>query len=721
MNRFRIVIRALFVVAVAAASAASSLAPAVAQAAAGPQATAASRAAAAPAALVAAQMPAIQAQDGTRFYPGPCSFSETTDLSGLTGGKLVMQCGKLTVPARHADPNGPSLQLSVAVLKSTAANPQPDPVFFLQGGPGGSTIDTYLQLIPLDKRLHGLDRDIVLFDQRGTLYATPNLFCQEAYDETIRELNLDLTKEDANTRYEGALKSCRDRLTSNGADLSWFNSLENAADIESLRLALGYGKINLYGVSYGTQLALHYMRLYPQSLRSAIIDSVIPPQISAVADQPEVLNHGLETIFAACAADAACSRAYPNVKQVFYDQVARLNSTKAHISLTDYKTSTVYPTLLDGDTVLSAVIQMLYATDLLPLIPRTVYQVRAGDYSAIEKILSNVVFSKTLSDGMFYATYCAEEGQFDPAKVNYQGLPGALLDQEKRSTQQFVDTCAVWAVKALPASASDPVQSDVPTLVLAGNFDPVTPPTYAQEAAKTLTHSYLFVMPDGGHGALTSGACQDSLFLQFLADPTRSPDGACVAQQKMVFNTPGALVVLPNLISLINPKGGELALMGVFLAGLLFLLTAVIIYPLVWLVRLARRPAPAPAMEYGSTAEPARLERPFLYRLAPWLAGFTGPMLLAFIIVIYGVTMKLVLSNDNRILFGLPGSARPLFVLPVLAVIFIALMLAGALAAWARRAGSVWGRLYLSLLVLAGAACAVALFAFGLVQALFLG
>jgi pimeloyl-ACP methyl ester carboxylesterase len=674
----------------------------------------------------------LQTGDAT-FEPGPCDFPDTPAIA--TG--MELECGWLTVPEAYNAPTGRTLRLAVAIIRSADPNPDPIPVIFLQGGPGGSTIDTYLQLIPLNPRLSALNRDVILFDQRGTLYSQPSLFCEETYQLGIDLLDADISDEEASRQYLDALGACRARLESEGVDLSAFDSLENAADVDALRRALGYDQVHLYGVSYGTLLALHVMRLFPEGLASVTIDSVMPTQVAAIEDQPRVIARGLDALFESCAADPGCSRAYPDLETVLYSQVDRLNADNARITLTNLETGGTYPALLDGDTVLSVVIQLMYATDLVPMIPRTIYQVRAGDYQVIETLLSNLVFDRSMSYGMFYSVWCAEEPELDLARLNLEAMPPQLADEMRASSEQYLQVCSIWDVQPLPADANAPVTSDIPTLVLSGAFDPVTPPEYAEQAAEGLSNAYSFVIPSGGHAQVTSGECQDSLFIQFMNDPTRAPDAACVADLQVNFSTPGALVPWPRLISLLNPQDTDLMLLLVYGLGTLFLLTAFVVYPLVWLTRWMRRPreaaslagsaygagSGAPEAVYGPPgpyAPPSPPGKPFLYRLAPWLAALTGGMLLVFLVVAFAVALQMALANDNRILFGLPGTARPLFVLPLLSAVAVVLMLAGALMAWLRGAGSIWGRLYLTLLTLAGGASVLVLIAWEALQALFL-
>lgn len=661
----------------------------------------------------------LQAGDG-QFESAPCMFSVP---AGYQEGKDV-SCGWLIVPEQHANPNGPTIRLAVAIFKSRAANPQPDPLVMAQGGPGGSTIDIYSQLIPLDPRLANLDRDIVLFDQRGTLYSKPALTCPEVLDMTIATLDQDLTVEESTQKSLQALQSCHDRLVKEGVNLSAFDSLENAADVESLRLTLGYDKINLYGVSYGTLLALHVLRQYSAGLRSVIIDSVVPPQTNFVIDAPFSQNRALEAVFDGCANQPACNSRYPNLRQVFYEVYDRLNEQKSHQVLTDYKESKEYPALIDGTTFFNAIIQMLYATDLVPMIPRVIYQVKDGDFTLVNRILSLVVFDHTMSEGMYYSVVCSENNSAELGKTDYSPLPDDIEQYQKEGAEAIQKTCGFWKVDPLDALAKQPVASDVPTLILSGSFDPITPPDYAKLAASTLPNSYFVEFPIGGHGELTSGACQDSVVLAFLDNPAQKPDSSCATAQKMEFTTPFTILHFPALLGLLNLSGSMPYQLGAYGLSVLFLLTGLLIYPIVWLVRMIRGSgrktapavtavaegvdaygAPVDALYSGST-EPVPVvttprRKPFLYRFAPWLNALAALSLLGFIIVVYVVALQMALSNDNRFLMGLPGSTAPLFILPYLAILCAVGMTVGMVSAWARRAGSVAGRLYLTLLCIA--------------------
>ncbi len=661
-------------------------------------------------------------QDIARFESAECMFDP---FPGLIEG-TNMECGYLTVPEEWDNPSGPTIRLAVVILKAQSENPAPDPLVMMQGGPGGSTIDLYTQVLPVTGRLWA-DRDIILFDQRGTLLSEPALTCPEYMDMAIETLDDDLTDEQIRDLINTAMTECRDRLVEEGVNLSAFDSRENAADVPALVRALGYEEYNLYGVSYGTLLAQHVMRFNPEGLRTVILDSVVPPGVDWFVRAPQTQNRSYEELFAACAADTDCNEAYPNLREVLYETVDRLNAEPAYVSLTDAETGLTHRALLDGDTVLSAVFQMMYSTDLLPMVPSIIYDARANRFDVLTRILSLLVFDRTMSYGMYYSVNCSEDGDVEESDLDLSGLPEQVAALNDDSVAGFLEVCDIWDVEALDSVIDAPVQSDVPTLLLSGHFDPITPPEYAEIAAETLPNSYNVVFPWGGHGAATSGECQDSVILQFINNPNQAPDTACVAEYGSVrLLTPNAIVKLPAIARLLTAEGSSLIELLVYGLALLFLLTALVVYPLVWLVRLMRKPAPAvvPAATPGYAGEfdpvaalrPVDVPKPALYRFAPWISWFNAAALLLFTAIVAGVLFSLIAANDLRWLVGLPGSTRPAFVLPPLALLLTLLMLAGVLVAWVRRAGSVWGRIYLTLITLAAIVCLIILGLWGMLS-----
>ncbi len=264
---------------------------------------------------LSAAAPPVLAQAGTFAYTECPVEMPPGEVEGET-----VDCGYLTVPADHADPRGPTIDLAVAILYAETDEPQPDPVVYLEGGPGGETItdfDSWRGYPLLD------DRDLVLFDQRGTGWSIPLLDCPAEIDE------LD------GAEYAAALAACRDELLAEGIDLALFDSRQSAADVEALRQALGYEQWNLYGISYGTRLALTVMRDYPEGVRSAVLDSVYPPQVYTLEELASDELAGLESMFDGCAADRACQAAYPYLEWDFYDVIDALDAEPMVVDYTD--------------------------------------------------------------------------------------------------------------------------------------------------------------------------------------------------------------------------------------------------------------------------------------------------------------------------------------------------------------------------------------------------
>lgn len=653
--------------------------------------------------LLALWLPAAPAlAQGPSFASAPCML----DVSkyGAAEGRDAA-CGYLTVPERYEQPDGPTIQLAVMIVKSTAARPAPDPIVMLQGGPGGSTIDTYAQLLFSTAADLRARRDVVLFDQRGTLYSRPSLACTEERDLVDRTLEQRLTPEESTRLSLEATAACHDRLRSEGVNLAAFNSIENAADVEALRVALGYQQINLYGVSYGTLLAQHVMRDHPSGLRSVVLDAVVPTSTNFVPDVARSANRSFGELLAACAAEPACAEAYPNLEQTLTEQIARLNETPARVPLTDPETGKTYQSVFDGDTLQGALFQMLYATELLPLLPAAIDAASHDEFTFFSKILPLFVFDRTLNTGMYYSVICAEDADYDPAAIKTDDLRPIFAKDARDDAEQVLQVCQRWGVSDLGPAVDAPVASEIPTLVFSGRFDPITPPAYAATAASTLPNSYSFTFPNTGHGALNSADCARAIALQFWGEPSRAPDGSCVdALGPPVFRTPQNTVLSPAGASLIEwLNGRELLWPLVLLSALVLLLSLFLVWPLAWLIGLLMSRPRAP--------------KPGLAKLATWLMVLLAALALAYVVGLLVAVFAGGLEGVVNLYVGFPLEARPVLALaPLVALLALAVAALAGLA-WARSYWSALGRAYYTLLALAGLAFTVALGASGLLTA----
>jgi pimeloyl-ACP methyl ester carboxylesterase len=444
-----------------------------------------------------------------------------------------VECGYLNVPERRDRPDSRTIRLHVAIYKSSAASPAPDPVVYLEGGPGGDALKSVA--LGYDRRVVPFleERDFIVFDQRGTGFSEPSLDCPELSALSYELLDDDLSVEESTERYVAETLACRTRLGQEEIDFSAYNSVESAADLADLREALGYAEWNLYGISYGTRLALTAMREHPEGVRSVILDSAVPLQ-SGEDETPGNIARAFEQLFEGCAASASCRAAYPDLESEFYELVDRLNEAPVTEPVVDPLDGQRYTLLLNGDSLFGVVTQALYSTDLIVLLPLAIHAAATEvDYSLLARLaMIGTVQGQFISEGMFYSVRCHEEIAFTTevelaaADDPFPELRG-VFDQSS-----YAPICAAWGAGAADPVENQPVESDIPTLVLAGEYDPATPPEDGRIAAATLTNSTFLEFPGLGHGVSADGGCPLNITLAFLRDPGAPPDASCIADMQ---------------------------------------------------------------------------------------------------------------------------------------------------------------------------------------------
>lgn len=440
------------------------------------------------------------------FRPTPCPLGDPVEL--VTQG---VACGVLRVPERHANPRGPSIELAVAVVAAKHSGSAGEPVVYLEGGPGGGALVGLGFWIGTSLRD---DHDIVVFDQRGTGFSKPSLACRElslAADEHW-------SNQEALDEYRSGVRDCRARLTSEGIDLGAYTTNENAADVESLRVALGIDRWGLYGISYGTRLALEVMRDYPAGVTSAVLDSAYPPQVRAFEDHGARLDRAFDALIQACAADPACAAEYPGLGQSFGPA---MDTLEAHVGRPVDEVS--------GHAIEAALRGWLYDTRLIGILPALIHSAEIGNTGPfLPPSEAHPVDPLVDSIGMNLSVECAERGsRADPAAVAADaaahGRWRVLLERDWTPA-----ACAIWDVPPARGEDLEPVLSSIPTLVFAGNLDPVTPPSYGALTASTLDHAQLIEVPRFGHG-VTMTRCPSDIRDAFFANPEQPLDRSCIA------------------------------------------------------------------------------------------------------------------------------------------------------------------------------------------------
>ncbi|MCA9918028.1 MAG: alpha/beta fold hydrolase [Anaerolineales bacterium] len=484
-----------------------------------------------PTAVPPTNTPAPTATPEPAYEP---TFAYTTCEFGIPGNRDV-RCGYLTVPENRDDvANGRTVQLHVAIFASDSANPAPDPVVYLEGGPGGDA----LELVPLtfnDQFASFLaDRDFIIFDQRGTGYSEPSLACPELIDLTLDTLDDDLTTEEGEALYLDAVAACRARLVDEGVDLTAYNSAENAADVADLRVALGYEAWNLYGISYGTRLAQTVMRDHPEGIRSVILDSTYPLAANLQLETAVNAERAFTVFFAGCAADPACNAAYPNLDEVFAQLVSDLNDNPITIEVYNLSDRQNYDALINGDFLVSVLFNGLYSVELTKIMPKLIYDVRDGRTTDLNALVSTLLYQQQFfSQGMQLSVQCNEEVSFSvPGETMPSTAYPYLNDifEGGSVTGQFgFAVCDLWQSGEADPIENMLVNSNLPTLILAGEYDPITPPSWGQDVSEGLSDFYYFEFPGIGHGASVSADCPLEITQAFLNDPTTEPDASCIA------------------------------------------------------------------------------------------------------------------------------------------------------------------------------------------------
>lgn len=642
--------------------------------------------------LLAAPAGPVAAQDTPgAFIPAPCMF-EGIELGPTTldGAALGFECGYVVVPLRHAEPDGATIRLPVAVRRAAAG--APDPLLLAQGGPGGDAFKVFSILVQPTGDL-STSRDIVIFNQRGTPYAEPELTCPET-DAALADI-LAADSEEGERLYNEAMAACYDRLLAEGIDLSAFNSLENAADVPLIARALGYDEYNFYGVSYGTLLGLHLMRNHPEGLRSVILDSVVPPDVNFLSEIAASEDRVFGEVFAACAADPACAAAYPNLEARFYALVAQYDQLPVDMTLTDPETGQSYDTYLDGRGLRSVLYQLLYVPRMAAVLPSVIADIEAGDLRYLEAMWPLLVFDQLVAEGMYNSVICAEDADIDVAAVPLDGVRPEIAATAVDSLQSILDGCARWQVEPLPPSVDDPVVSDIPTLLLSGRFDPVTPPAFAAVAAVGLSNATNLVDPTAAHGVAFQNDCINGIILDFLADPSAPPDSSCLAAAEPLDFVPPDAVTLPLLADVNQLRPRVLVAFGVAAVLLLVVLSPFLLWPIVYLVRV-----------FGDKPEArAAADRRVRWLGRGLLLAF-GALALVFSVGLLGFVVAAVADLTLATALALPGAAAPLLWLPIILLALAVAAVVALVLMWRRPgSGSLPGKVYHTIV----AVCAVVL------------
>ncbi|MEE4174037.1 MAG: alpha/beta hydrolase [Xanthomonadales bacterium] len=424
------------------------------------------------------------------------------------------RCGFLEVPENPDDPDGRTIRIHVAVGEAGSQTPAQDPLFFFAGGPGQAASETWVMIRSALRKIRK-DRDIVMVDQRGTGQSNP-LQCRS---EELMDLDATLDFEQITREAE----RCRDSLD---ADPRFYTTTVAMQDIDAVRRAMGYEQINLMGVSYGTRAAQVYLRQFPDTVRTVVLDSVVPMQLALGQEHAPMLDAAVQKVLADCRQDADCDSRFPNQAGALNALLADLRAQPRELTLTHPVTGEVENLTITAETLAVAIRFLSYASESQAMLPLLIHEaVTTGDLSRLAAQAMMVMDSLTesLSRGMELSVMCSEDYPFlNLAADQSDTILGDIM------LRGFEAQCSVWPTGVVPDGFHDPVVSEVPVLLLSGERDPVTPPRYADQAAETFDNSLHLVAEGQSHSVMRHRCLQDVVTDFVNAGTVEDLDTACV-------------------------------------------------------------------------------------------------------------------------------------------------------------------------------------------------
>jgi pimeloyl-ACP methyl ester carboxylesterase len=442
---------------------------------------------------------------------------------GIAGiGTAGAYCTRFDVPEDWNVPSGRHISLRVAIVRSVAVHSDADPVVFLDGGPGGAATEDYPGIAPALTLLRER-RDILLIDQRGTggsnaLACGSNGASEQASAATPKPRDLSTSLQ--------LIQQCLVAVRMHAAP-EHYTTTDAIMDLEAIRQALEAPQLNLLGISYGTRVAQQYAARYPHWVRSMVLDSAVPNTLALGSDHARNLERVLRLLFARCSAEEACRRSFGDTYATLYQLRDRLRAQPQSLTVRDPSDYQALQMDFSAEDLTAIVRINAYNPITAALLPLTLYQADHGNYAPLvsqKKWISDDLGSE-ITGGMELSVVCAEDADLlSPRPEDAATLLGN--DQ----IVKIQSACAVWPRGARPADFHAPLTSTLPVLILAGQYDPVTPPSYATALLRTLPNARVLLAPGQGHAVIGSG-CMPRLVRQFIDEPNpRALDDSCLQQ-----------------------------------------------------------------------------------------------------------------------------------------------------------------------------------------------
>ena len=416
---------------------------------------------------------------------------------------IKARCGDFERPLDPEQPDGETITLRVAVVPALSLEPDPDPVVPLAGGPGQGAVQFYAAYSGAFEALRR-DRHILLVDQRGTGDSAP-MRC-EYTDEML----------EGSISGDEAVRLTKECLNELPHDPRFFTTSVAVRDLEAVREALGYPALNVYGVSYGSRVAQHYARRYPATTRTIVLDGVVPPALPLGPDIALESQRAVEDIFARCAEDAACNERFPGLARSFAGLVETLRESPEIVVVPDPVSGEKREIIFGAGEFAVAIRLLAYQPNTIALIPLLVHEAALGNYEplAAQFVSTTAGMADAIAVGMHNSVMCAEDAaRYDSTNIDREALEASYLGPDL--VDMMRDVGSVWPAGPVDADLDQNLETEIPTLLLSGTADPITPPGYAMQAATGLKRAWLLTGQHQGHGQIAVG-CMPEIVAGFV-------------------------------------------------------------------------------------------------------------------------------------------------------------------------------------------------------------
>jgi pimeloyl-ACP methyl ester carboxylesterase len=449
-----------------------------------------------------------------------------------------VECFVLSVPENREQPEGREIRIKVAVLKAKRTA-SAEPMVYLSGGPGDAPLvatspgadalaegDWWNETASIRRR-----RDVIIPSQRGAGGTMPNLDC---FDPRTSEPGKARRRAVTEQQEREILVRCRAGFDKRRIDLAMYSTPALADDVADLVRAMSLEKINLYGVSYGTRWALEVMRRHPGLVRAAVLDAIYPPQVNGEQNEPEIVRRAFDQLYADCANDVLCRERHPGLRGAVESAVEA--AEQKPIELTLQLEDGPQPVRLDGPKLMMVLLHMMREGEPA-LIPETVLGLEHGDTRLVKMFAEDLESSDgglleqnaQQFDGLYNSIECRETWATVDRPQRRKMIEASGIYGFSARTSKSPAFCPVWRVPAAPPAERQPVQSAIPTLLLSGTYDWVTPPAWGREAARHLSSSRHVVFRAQGHGVAVQDACAARLRDGFIEEPDPKRPPSCRA------------------------------------------------------------------------------------------------------------------------------------------------------------------------------------------------